>query len=83
MEAGGRPVGVLANGLERAALNRNNRDALLDGRLVMICPRCGSLGEGWIEMTIPDKPSSVNQRYRLTSAGRNRLSELGLPVAPR
>ena len=38
MEAGGRSVGVLANGLERAALNRGNRNTLLDGQLALVCP---------------------------------------------
>ena len=38
LEAGGRSVGVLANGLERAALNRENRAALIDGSLVLISP---------------------------------------------
>ncbi len=38
LEAGGRSVGVLANGLERAALNRGNRNFLIDGRLVLVCP---------------------------------------------
>ena len=28
---------------------------------------------GWIEMTIPDKPTSRNQRYRTTAAGREVL----------
>ena len=39
------------------------------------------LDEGWIEMTIPEKPASVNQRFRLTSAGRDHLEELGLKTA--
>ncbi|MFM8409339.1 MAG: Fic family protein, partial [Alphaproteobacteria bacterium] len=32
-----------------------------------------ALAEGLIEMTIPDKPRSSKQRYRLTEAGRARL----------
>ena len=36
------------------------------------------LEQGWIEMTIPEKPSSVNQRFRLTQVGRDHLKELGL-----
>ncbi len=39
------------------------------------------LHEGWIEMTIPEKPSSRNQRFRLTAAGRNHLEEIGAGVA--
>ena len=34
--AGGRASGVLASDLARAATNRHNRDALLDGRLVLV-----------------------------------------------
>jgi ATP-dependent DNA helicase RecG len=29
---------------------------------------------GWLEMTIPDKPTSNRQRYRTTSAGRAALA---------
>ena len=38
LEAGGRAVGVLADGLERAVVRRGDRDALMDGRLVLVCP---------------------------------------------
>lgn len=36
LEEGGRATGVLANGLARAAVNRDNRNLLLDGRLVLV-----------------------------------------------
>ena len=38
LDAGGRVAGVLADGLERAAMLREHRAALMDGRLVLICP---------------------------------------------
>ena len=34
------------------------------------------LDTGWLEMTIPDKPTSSKQKYRLTSKGRQLLAEL-------
>ena len=34
---------------------------------------------GWLEMTIPDKPTSGRQKYRLTEEGRNILAELEKP----
>lgn len=38
LDAGGRVVGVLADGLERAVLSRDHREVLMDGRLVLISP---------------------------------------------
>ncbi len=38
MEAGGRVAGVLADSLEKAAMRRENREALMEGRLVLMCP---------------------------------------------
>jgi len=38
LQAGGKVVGVLADSLERAALNREHRNLLLEGQLVMISP---------------------------------------------
>jgi ATP-dependent DNA helicase RecG len=31
------------------------------------------LDAGWIEMTIPDKPTSSRQRYKLTAKGQEML----------
>ncbi len=36
LESGGHAIGVLGNNLERAALDRGNREPLMDGRLVLI-----------------------------------------------
>ena len=36
IEAGGRAIGVMGHGLSRAALNRENREPLIDGRLLLI-----------------------------------------------
>ncbi len=38
LQAGGSVVGVLADSLDRAVLNRDYRDALMDGRLTLISP---------------------------------------------
>ena len=38
LEAGGNVVGMLADGLEKAVVRREHRAALMDGRLVLMCP---------------------------------------------
>ena len=38
LDAGGTVACVLADGLERAAMRREHRNALMDGRLVLVCP---------------------------------------------
>jgi predicted Rossmann fold nucleotide-binding protein DprA/Smf involved in DNA uptake len=44
MEAGGKVSGVLADSLEKATMNRENRNLLLDGQLVLISPYDPSVG---------------------------------------
>lgn len=44
LEAGGRVIGVLADSLEKAAMNRKNRNHLMDARLVLISPYDPSAG---------------------------------------
>ncbi len=34
------------------------------------------LDAGWLEMTIPDKPTSSKQKYRLTIKGQHLLAKL-------
>ena len=38
LQAGGKVVGILADGLEKAAVHREHREALMDRRLALICP---------------------------------------------
>ena len=44
LETGGKVVGVLADSLERTALNREHRNLLMDGQLVLISPYDPSAG---------------------------------------
>ena len=44
LEAGGKVGGVLADSLERAALNREHRDYLMNGQLVLISPYDPAVG---------------------------------------
>nr|WP_298269795.1 hypothetical protein [Geobacter sp.] len=48
-------------------------DGTKNFRLIYLRP---ALDAGLIEMTIPDKPRSSNQRYRLTAKGRQFLEQL-------
>jgi len=34
------------------------------------------LKKGLLEMTVPEKPTSGNQKYRITSKGRNLIAKL-------
>ena len=38
LEAGGRVIGVMADSLEKAAMNRDHREMLMEGQLVLISP---------------------------------------------
>ena len=50
-----------------ALVGRTNRTKFRDQLLKPL------LEAGWLEMTIPDKPTSSRQKYRLTEQGRNLL----------
>ena len=56
------------------ALRRRDRKHL---REALLRP---ALREGLVEMTLPDKPRSRRQRYRLTDAGRARLAQSAAEV---
>ena len=43
-EGGGKPSGILADGLEKTAMNREHRNLLIDGQLVLISPYDPSAG---------------------------------------
>ena len=58
-------------------LNREARMVLADREHFRIQYLRPAIDQGLIEMTIPDKPRSSKQRYRLTDAGRNWLSQHG------
>ena len=52
------------------ALGRHNRTKFRNQVLKPL------LDAGWLEMTIPDKPTSSKQKYRLTARGRELLVDL-------
>jgi ATP-dependent DNA helicase RecG len=54
----------------QALLQLKHRDSFVAAYLAP------ALSDGWIEMTIPDKPNSRLQRYRLTVAGRAKAMAL-------
>ena len=39
------------------------------------------LKAGWLEMTVPDKPTSRRKKYRTTDAGRQALDDVREPDA--
>jgi ATP-dependent DNA helicase RecG len=61
-------AGAKSSGELRGALNVRHRPTF---RRNYLHP---ALEQGLIEMTIPDKPQSRLQRYRLTAEGRERLA---------
>ena len=52
------------------ALGRHNRTKFRNQVLKPL------LDAGWLEMTIPDKPTSSKQQYRLTARGRELMAGL-------
>ncbi len=52
-------------------------------RILDLCDFYGDvhtmLVAGWLEMTIPDKPTSSRQQYRLTTTGKALLEALEQP----
>ncbi|MHB8762844.1 MAG: Fic family protein [Deferrisomatales bacterium] len=63
--------GVLSRAALQEALGLLHRDNFTEAYLKP------ALAAGLIEMTLPDKPNSSKQRYRLTDAGRRWLSQHG------
>ena len=59
-----------------AVLGRTNRTKFRDQVLRPL------LDAGWIEMTIPDKPTSSRQQYRTTPSGRGVLGRYPMPGIP-
>ena len=51
-------------------LGRHNRTKFRDQVLKPL------LDAGWLEMTIPDKPTSSKQKYRLTARGGELVADL-------
>ena len=72
LEAGGHAIGVLGNNLERAALDRGNREPLMDGRLVLISSFDPAVRfRGWQAM------ERTKQIYALADAALVVNSDLG------
>ncbi|MDP2222527.1 MAG: ATP-binding protein, partial [Hydrogenophaga sp.] len=58
----------------QALLGLKHRDSFMASYLLP------ALAAGWVEMTIPDKPQSSKQRYRLTPAGKIALTSFNKDI---
>jgi DNA processing protein len=88
IDAGGTALGVLAGGLERAALQRGLRDALIDGRLALVSvddpaadPRaCDLDGRDTLMACLADALLTVSADIRALEAAAGTGLRAGVPV---
>ena len=60
--------------MQKSELSRNLGQRVVSGALNAVVRRL--LNEEMIEYTLPEKPNSRLQKYRLTDKGRNELANL-------
>ena len=60
--------------MQKSELSRNLGQRVVSGPLNVVVRRL--LNEQMIEYTLPEKPNSRLQKYRLTDKGRNELANL-------
>ncbi|MGC1954852.1 MAG: DNA-processing protein DprA [Gammaproteobacteria bacterium] len=85
LDAGGKVAGVLADNLERAALNREHRNLLLDGQLVLITPYDPSAGfnvghamqRNKLIYALADAAMVVNSDYEKGGTWAGAIEQLG------
>ncbi len=88
LSAGGYAVGVLGNGLEQAALNRDNREYLIDERLVLISAfDPASRFQAWQAMdrnkqiyALADAALIVNSDHGHGGTWKGAIEQLGTPA---